>query len=107
MRNIDKHMKFTFTNKETYLAYRSEWKANYKALTQGIRNLKAEMRESGHQITWTEFSQLSKLKAKATAMLEERKESKVEAQRQYWLSKSNTAVKSCNEPIQLQEAVSA
>lgn len=80
-------MKFTFTNKETYLAYRSNWKAEYKTLSQEIRALKAQMRESGHQITWTEFSALAKLKAKATAMIEERKESKVEAQRQYWISK--------------------
>lgn len=49
--------------------------------------LKATMRESGHQITWTEASKLQKLKATATAMIEERKDSKVEAQRQYWLSK--------------------
>lgn len=80
-------MKFTFTNKETYLAYRSNWKAEYKTLSQEIRTLKAQVRESGHQITWTEFSQLYKLKAKATAMLEERKEAKAEAQRQYLQSK--------------------
>ena len=80
-------MKFTFTSKETYLAYRSDWKAKYNELTQEIRMLKATMRESGHQITWTEASKLQKLKATATAMIEERKDSKVEAQRQYWLSK--------------------
>jgi hypothetical protein len=85
-------MKFTFTNKETYLAYRSNWKAEYKTLSQEIRALKAQMRESGHQITWTEFSQLMKLKAKAQAMLEERIESKAEAQRQYWLSKGHAVV---------------
>jgi hypothetical protein len=82
-------MKFTFTNKETYLAYRSNWKAEYKTLSQEIRALKTQMRESGHKITWTEFSQLMKLKAKAQSMLEERAESKVEAQRQYWLSKGH------------------
>ncbi len=75
-------MKFTFTNKEEYLDYRSNWKSKYKELSQKIRDLKAEVRESGHQITWSEFSALRKLKDKATAMLEERKESKVEAQRQ-------------------------
>jgi hypothetical protein len=33
-------MKFTFTNKEEYLAYRSNWKAEYKALSQTIRERK-------------------------------------------------------------------
>lgn len=31
---------FTFTNKEEYLAYRSNWKAEYKALSQTIRERK-------------------------------------------------------------------
>lgn len=33
-------MEFTFTNKEEYLAYRSAWKAEYKALSQTIRERK-------------------------------------------------------------------
>lgn len=31
---------FTFTNKETYLAYRAEWKAKYAALSETIREKK-------------------------------------------------------------------
>lgn len=76
-----------FTNKETYLAYRSNWKSEYNELSKQIRVLKAETRESGHQITCSEFYELYKLKQKATAMLEERKASKVEAQRQYLAAK--------------------
>ncbi len=33
-------MKFTFTNKEEYLAYRSAWKAEYKELSKTIRQRK-------------------------------------------------------------------
>lgn len=33
-------MEFIFTNKEEYLAYRSAWKAEYKALSQTIRERK-------------------------------------------------------------------
>lgn len=63
-------MKFTFTNKETYLAYRSEWKAQYKKLSADIRAVKH---------TWKHHS----LRRKATAMLEELKLARVEAQRLY------------------------
>jgi len=81
-----------FTNKEEYLAYRSNWKAEYKQLSKDIRTLKAEMRESGHQITWSEFSQLKKLKTNATEMLDALKQAKVEAQKQYLASKANQTV---------------
>lgn len=81
-----------FTNKEEYLAYRSNWKAEYKQLSKDIRTLKAEMRESGHQITWSEFSQLKKLKINATEMLEALKQAKIEAQNQYLASKANQPV---------------
>ncbi len=81
-----------FTNKETYLAYRSNWKTEYNTLSKQIHTLKANVRESGHQITWQEFRDLYNLKAKATAMLEERKASKVEAQRQYLAAKGELVV---------------
>lgn len=72
-----------FNTKEEYLAYRSEWRAEYKQLSQNIRALKAETRKSCHNITWEEALKLWKLKKKATEMLTERKESKIESQRQY------------------------
>lgn len=76
-----------FNNKETYLAYRSEWKASYKELSNDIRNLKSEMRESGHQITWSEYCNLYNLKNKATEMLSQLAAAKIEAHRQYLASK--------------------
>lgn len=36
---------FTFTNKETYLAYRAEWKAKYAALSETIREKKWMQKE--------------------------------------------------------------
>ena len=47
---------FTFTNKETYLAYRSEWKANYKKLTETIREYKWIAKECSraYNTSWLE-----------------------------------------------------
>ena len=63
-------MNTKFTNKEEYLAYRSAWKADYEKLSNEIREWKHTYRYNG-------------LRDKATAALEERKWSKVEANRQY------------------------
>ena len=64
-----------FTSKETYLAYRSEWKVKYKAISNEIRIYKHSWKHNA-------------LKAKATAALEELKEAKQEAQRQYLAAKA-------------------
>ena len=102
-------MKFTFTNKEEYLAYRSNWKAEYKELSQKIRNAKfckwycslgearttpeltARFQAIGHGTDWGYWS-IYKMRQKATAMLEELKLAKVEANRQYLASKQTEAV---------------
>ena len=99
-------MKFTFTNKETYLAYRSNWKAQYKELSQQIRDYKfciwfvslkredritPEREERFQKITakyGNRFYYVHSLKKQATAMLEELKEAKQEAQRQYLAEKA-------------------
>ncbi len=75
----------TFNSKETYLAYRSEWKANYKALSQQIRETKIDIKETQRANGYAGSMQyeLLKLRKKATAMLEELKLAKQEAQRQY------------------------
>lgn len=76
MRNIQ------FNSKETYLAYRSEWKAEYKRLSKEIREERIQIR-SQRGIESIQYWYLKGLREQATAMLEERKASKVEAQRQY------------------------
>lgn len=97
--------KFTFTNKDEYLAYRHNWKVQYNQLSQQIRDYKfcnwfmslrnpdritPELQEKFDKLKAkysTRFYYVYSLKQKATEMLEERKASKVEAQRQYLASK--------------------
>ena len=84
----------TFTNKETYLAYRSEWKANYKTLSHKIQRLKNEIKETQRANGYAGSMQYNLLRQRAfaTTMIEGRKESKVEAQRQYVNSKERELV---------------
>jgi hypothetical protein len=94
-------MKTQFTTKEEYLAYRSQWKAEYATLSQTIRDAKfcnwfeklgTNRRKNkilqkrydslGSYHGTTDYA-ITGLKGQATNMLKERKASKVEAQRQY------------------------
>jgi hypothetical protein len=104
----------TFNSKETYLAYRSEWKAKYKQLSQDIRDLKfcrgfpqakrftdyaganvARYREIEKRLfnnanTCVEWK-LSEKRDQAFRMLEELKLAKLEAQVQYLSEKTQLA----------------
>ena len=103
----------TFDSKEAYLAYRSAWKAEYKNLSAEIRTLRQASRyhqrkEFGH-LALTEgeedcLAAANKLggagsylyrrqlrSARATEMLAELKEAKLEAQRQYLARKAAEA----------------
>lgn len=97
----------TFKNKEEYLTWRAQWRADYKALSAAIRDIKftrwfedsarhgVKMSEAqvarhkaiakthGEQFGFCPNYALRKLRAKATLMLEERRDSKVAAQSQY------------------------
>lgn len=104
-------MKFTFTNKNEYLQYRKDWKANYKQLSQQIRNfkfaywyqqpLRADRRTLELDARYERICKQYKtncfytygLKQKAKSMLAELKLAKQEAQRQYLASKE--------QPVQL------
>jgi len=95
----------TFNSKETYLAYRSAWKVDYKKLSAEIRTLRLSdrfyQRKTFGQRALTEseerrladglrlcgpgslsFNRLNRSK-RANQMLAELKEAKLEAQRQY------------------------
>jgi hypothetical protein len=76
-----------FTNKETYLAYRAEWKAEYKQLSASIRKAKLELKNAQREggASWSHFRACADGKAKAREMLDELHEAKIEAQRQ-WLA---------------------
>jgi hypothetical protein len=100
----------TFNSKETYLAYRSGWKAEYKNLSLEIRTLRLAdrfyQRKTFAQLALTDaeercvadaltlcgpgslsFNRLKRSK-RATEMLTELKEAKLEAQRQYLARKA-------------------
>lgn len=84
----------TFNSKETYLAYRSNWKAQYKNLSNEIRQTRADIREAQRNREYAGGMQYAalKLRKQATAMIEELKEAKAEAQRQYLASKEKELV---------------
>lgn len=84
----------TFNSKETYLAYRSNWKAQYKALSQQIRETRHDIREAQKNRKYAGGMQYAalKLRKQAAAMLEELKEAKLEAQRQYLASKATAPI---------------
>lgn len=104
----------TFTDKASYLAWRAQWKADYAALSNLIREMKWARWFVLSQCDKSEaqkarFEALSKahsgkygfhpvgeclrLRAQATAMLEVRKESKVRAQEQYLASQPAGSVR--------------
>ena len=80
-----------FNNKETYLMYCSNWKSEYKQLSQTLREQKQDIRNTSMP-SFTQYWNLRCNKKKATAMLEELKEAKKEAQRQYLASKEKELV---------------
>ena len=86
--------KYTFNSKETYLAYRSNWRANYKALSQQIRELSNDIKVTQREKGYAGAMQYQKLKlrAQATAAIEEMKGARVEAQRQYLAAHSEELV---------------
>lgn len=77
-----------FKNKEEYLAWRAAWRAEYQALSESIREQKrlrkeasdASIRSSAQCFCW-------RYRQEAAALLETRKHSKLEAQRQYLAAK--------------------
>lgn len=83
-----------FNSKETYLAYRSSWKAQYNQLSQQIRELRLDIRDAqrNHEYAGAMQYQKLKLRAQAAAMLEELAAAKVEAQRQYLAAKEREMV---------------
>lgn len=83
----------TFNNKETYLAWRGQWKAEYRGLSQSIRETKAEIKEMMRNGRWAggQQWQLSQLRSEATERLELLKTAKAEAQQQYLAARSVSA----------------
>jgi hypothetical protein len=47
---------FTFTDRDSYKAYRAEWKAKYKKLSADIRQLKQDRRHKNRAFSMTDGS---------------------------------------------------
>ena len=82
---------FNFNSKETYLAYRADWKLRYKKLSAEIRQHKLEIKEAQRNGTHTGSMEWRRqaLARQATQMLQELDQAKLEAQRQYLASKAS------------------
>ena len=98
-----------FNNKAEYLVFRANWRIQYNQLSQQIRDYKfcrwftslrradritpalSARYEKLKAIYGSRFYYIEPLKVQATLMLEERKASKVEAQRQYLAVKAKVA----------------
>lgn len=75
-----------FTTKAQYLVWRTAWKENYAALVKEIREYKATRKSPDAGLRACAQYNCWRLRREATQMLEQRKQSKIEAQRQYLAS---------------------
>ena len=79
-----------FETREQYLAAVTMWKEQYTEHSNKIRaiknQIKEESRKKGYTYAWPD---LISAKKKATTMIAERQAAKVEAQRQYLLTRQN------------------
>lgn len=65
-----------FTDRASYIAWRSEWRASYAALSEQIRSLKLASKSGTQEELSRAQSKLSRKSAEATAMLKQRAKSK-------------------------------
>lgn len=78
-----------FTDKESYLTWRTAWRAHYAELTKAIRAQKRLRREAPDAAERSIAQCRCHLfRQDAVALLKQRKESKIEAQRQYQAHKA-------------------
>lgn len=75
---------FSFTTREEYLAWRAEWKADYKLRSQRIRALKKEIKGIARSGAYAGNEQMEReiYRAEARNALETLAEAKAEASRQ-------------------------
>ncbi len=81
-------MNLPFNTKAEYLAWRTQWKANYAALSETIRQHKTDRKDKDSAIRSMAQGQHHVCRRRATQMLEERKASKEQAQRLYLAAKA-------------------
>lgn len=84
----------TFNSRETYIAWRTNWKKRYAELSKEIRALKNSIKNqhrSGGCASYETWADKSRTYIEACAMLESLKAAKIEANRQYHESKKEVA----------------
>ena len=89
----------SFTTKAEYLVWRATWRAAYKELTKEIREAKVDRKSKDATIRSMAQYQCFSLRKAATFMLEHRKNSKVEAQRQYLVAKATATASTATDPM--------
>lgn len=72
-----------FTDRASYLAWRSEWRANYAALSTEIRSLKRQAKTGTQEEQSSAQSKLHRKSLEATATLKLREKSKKLAAQQW------------------------
>lgn len=76
-----------FSTRDSYIAWRANWRNDYKKLSAEITEFKRQLRRDNAGLSTEQMSSLQSkhhyLALKATEMLELRAEAKVEAARQY------------------------
>ena len=80
-------LKRGFTSKEQYLVWRKAWKENYRELAAEIREYKATRKSPDAGLRACAQYNCWRLRHAAAEMLEQCKQSKLEAQRQYLASR--------------------
>lgn len=76
---------FPFNSRDSYRAWRRDWKASYRETSGNIRNLKRTISQKFKDGEYAGYEQneLRRARYVANAMLEKLKAAKAEAQRQY------------------------
>lgn len=80
-----------FTDKESYLMWRTAWRAHYAELTKAIRGHKAARKLPDAEARELAQCWCAVYRKEAAALLAQRKRSKLEAQRQYQAGKLQPA----------------
>ena len=87
---LDKFL--TFTDRDGYLAWRADWRAEYKEISANIREMRAVWRAEGSHHEFPLHSQLYEKRARARSMLTLRRASKIRVEQLYQEAKATAEV---------------
>lgn len=83
---------FTFNDRDTYIAFRAEWRGKYQELSQTIRELKTQHREelASGKGSYKHY-EIFRKRREANAMMQLLEEAKLESARQWAASREGVA----------------